>query len=389
VLPVALEGGNEAQVPDLTDTLPNEIGKLIAPTPIGTLSMTLSKQNAVLYHYYRWMWIQFPLLASPGCSSYLSDILTSHATTSNPVIDVLSTARVALSRESVSQITKKRSQSANASLSKSPNSHFIGAASSATLPLEGMGEVTSQHRFRSTYSAPYLTPDEMKRRVQENRNWQAKKQDPSAGPVVNLSSHRTAAFVKARYPLRLISISLSDHPRSLTSVASLNAIESFGRHTLALAMNIPGVTDELLPHQAIDKYRYPLSVQMKGIKKIPHSQPSVRSMRNNTRFPTVVEQHKQKILEEKKSMDVFAVRAAQRYGGIVEDEDESISFQDELTRLHLTEKMKSLNKIGRQSTSLLYIMMCPDFFLLRNRGWSNSSCHCPQRDGRFGTRQVR
>jgi hypothetical protein len=131
---------------------------------------------------------------------------------------------------------------------------------------------------------------------------------------------------------------------SLTSVKSLDAIENFSKSTLELTHTMPGTTAGPSAHQAVDKYRYPLDVHVKSVSKIPHSNPSMRSLRHQTLFPSVSENFKEQQSKVKASKDPHSVAAAKRFGGqFDEDEDKQASFQEEITRIHINERLRELN----------------------------------------------
>lgn len=107
---------------------------------------------------------------------------------------------------------------------------------------------------------------------------------------------------------------------------------------------MPGTSVGPSPHQAVDKYRYPLDVHVKSVSKIPHSQPSNRSLRHQTLFPSVAENFKEQQIKAKAAKDPHSVMAAKRFGGLMdEDEDRKASFHDEITRIHINERLKELN----------------------------------------------
>ena len=131
----------------------------------------------------------------------------------------------------------------------------------------------------------------------------------------------------------------------MTPVSSLDAIENFGKHSLDANQRLPTADGPPL-HQAYEKYRYPMKVHLRGLANIPHSAPSVRSQKQNSYFPSVSLNFKEKHAEEKVKKDSITQAAASRFGGIVIDDDESVSLEDELHNLHVTEMLNKLNKRG-------------------------------------------
>jgi hypothetical protein len=307
--------------------------------PIGsTLTLNLTKQEAHLYHYYRWLWIQFPWLAMPICSDEVASLSTSkggsaskgHHEEITKASKSKEKIKVAMNKDGV---IIQRSQSAR-----------IAAQNATTATANGGKEVPVQNE-KATALFPVmeyqLAPEEIKRREIASRSWQAKKQDPSMGRVVSASQSRTNALIKARcFPF---SLSLFTSCR-LTPISDLDAIESFGKHSLDISHRLPSAEGPP-QHQAYNKFRYPLSVHMKSLSNIPHSAPSVRSQKQQTYFPSVSTNHK-----EKKKRETHGGGSG---GGItvLDDEDDSSTFEDELHDRHLNEMMKKLNQRGGASLS--------------------------------------
>jgi hypothetical protein len=141
----------------------------------------------------------------------------------------------------------------------------------------------------------------------------------------------------------------------------LDAIESFGKHSLDVSQRLPSAEGPP-QHQAYDKFRYPLRVHMKSLTNIPHSAPSVRSQKQQTYFPSVATTYK-----EKKKKGEGEGGGANGRGGVVSrqdsrsggagtylddegEEEEEMTLQDELHDRHLNEMLKKLNQRGTSSS---------------------------------------
>ena len=110
-----------------------------------------------------------------------------------------------------------------------------------------------------------------------------------------------------------------------------------------MSHSMPGASEGPGRHQAIDKYRYPLKFHLKGMSRIPHSRPSVRSLKHQTLFPSVAENFRERQSKDKEALDPHSVKSAKRFGGHVDDDDNMASFQDEIVKIHVNEKLKALN----------------------------------------------
>jgi hypothetical protein len=178
---------------------PNESSH--ATIPIGsTLTLNLTKQEAHLYHYYRWLWIQFPWLAMPICSEEVANIYTSKAggvgggsSASKNHHDEITKAskskdkiKVAMNKEGV---IIQRSQSAR-----------LAAQNKAAASNGGKDGPMKSESASTLFPVMdyHLAPEELKRREIASRSWQAKKQDPAMGRVVSASQSRTNALIKSR-----------------------------------------------------------------------------------------------------------------------------------------------------------------------------------------------
>ena len=76
--------------------------------------------------------------------------------------------------------------------------------------------------------------------------------------------------------------------KSATSAPSeLNAMDAFARQFKQRNTQVD-------THQAHDKYRMPMIAHVNHITRLPHSQPSVRSLNMNSLFPSVENLHKVK-----------------------------------------------------------------------------------------------
>lgn len=128
----------------------------------------------------------------------------------------------------------------------------------------------------------------------------------------------------------------------LTPLSNLDAIESFGKHSLDISQRLPS-TEGPPQHQAYDKFRYPLRVHMRSLSNIPHSAPSVRSQKQQTYFPSVSTNFKEKVLQEKKKDK--SGKGASTADGIYDDDDEP-TLESELHDRHLNEMLQKLNQRG-------------------------------------------
>lgn len=169
--------------------------------PIGTsLTLNLTKQEAHLYHYYRWLWIQFPWLAMPSLSDQMNEIFSTTAS-SNTKTHRNEITKATQSQEKIKVAMNKdgviiqRSQSARLANQGNGNNATGGGAVHATG--KEMNESLSTLLPPSIDSN--LPPEEIRRREIANRSWQAKKQDPSVGRVVSASQSRTNALIRSRY----------------------------------------------------------------------------------------------------------------------------------------------------------------------------------------------
>jgi hypothetical protein len=133
----------------------------------------------------------------------------------------------------------------------------------------------------------------------------------------------------------------------------LDAIESFGKHSLDVSHRLPSA--EGPPHhQAYNKFRYPLSVHLKSLSNIPHSAPSVRSQKQQTYFPSVSVNHK-----EKKKREMSAG------GGGIDDDDEDVpTLEDELHDRHLSEMLKKLNQRGKLESANLSVLSLSSLLII-------------------------
>lgn len=175
---------------------------------IGTSVMFLTKKEMHLYLYYRWMWIQFPWLAMPSVTSHSADegdFSENYAAT----VAAAKSAIKSLESESDSANKGGRGGSRIMNLMSSPvkvskkGSQFGGdEVTEGGNILEPTPSLASPIKkpSRVSVSESLLSIEEMKRREVATRSWQAKKLDPSLGPVISTSTYRTNALVKSRYP---------------------------------------------------------------------------------------------------------------------------------------------------------------------------------------------
>lgn len=196
-----------------------------ATIPIGTnLTLNLTKQEAYLYNYYRWLWIQFPWLAMPTFSDQLGELFSHNTsnTTKTHHDEILRASqlqeklKVNLNKEGV---IIQRSQSAKIITPNHTSStsggggatqHLHPTTTSANTNTTSLlkDNIGSSNESLSTiiqqtsiYSDSNLPPEEIKRREIASRSWQAKKQDPSIGRVISASKSRTNALIKSRYTI--------------------------------------------------------------------------------------------------------------------------------------------------------------------------------------------
>jgi hypothetical protein len=168
---------------------------------VGSSLMVLTKREAHLYHYYRWMWIQFPWLAMPAVSRHLSDDYAAHiAQRDAAVLNHAGAGGGGSPRITINSNTSRGSSLMSPVKVSRKSSHFRN---------EDKGGVEDEITDASTSSpllsspikkssAAAVTSEETKRREIATRSWQAKKMDPSLGPISSPSHHRTAALVKSR-----------------------------------------------------------------------------------------------------------------------------------------------------------------------------------------------
>lgn len=142
---------------------------------IGANMMSLTKKEVNLYHYFRWMWIQFPWLAMPSVSTL--PILPNAETETRKLNSLETPGHSTINLMSPVKVSKKGSQ--------------YGDVEDLTLDTSGL--TSPIKKYPST-----LSPEEIKRREIATRSWQAKKFDPSTGPVNNISSFRTTSLIKSR-----------------------------------------------------------------------------------------------------------------------------------------------------------------------------------------------
>jgi hypothetical protein len=93
-------------------------------------------------------------------------------------------------------------------------------------------------------------------------------------------------------------------------------------------------------HQFINKYRCPLSVHLDSLQDIPFSQPSVRAMKKQSLFPSVVGMKEKKVQEsETKESRTPAKGPTAEY-----------SLEEDLAYLRNQEKLAALNRKGQTFT---------------------------------------
>jgi hypothetical protein len=159
---------------DEDDTLWRVVAK---PTAVGNNVVSLSKQDAHLYLYYRWMWIQFPWLGMPSCSKHLASLLE---------------ATVAKSKEGLAHTNHHMDKLLAAS--SLHRSNILGDISTTTPGADSISDSMKDDMPPS----PSMDANEARRREVAGRSWKAKKLDPAKGRVVSTSAARTAAVIKAR-----------------------------------------------------------------------------------------------------------------------------------------------------------------------------------------------
>lgn len=145
---------------------------------MGNNVVNLSKQDAHLYLYYRWMWIQFPWLAMPSCSKHLASLLEASASKSKDGL--------AHTNHHMDKLL---------AASSIHRSNILGDASTASA-----GAVSIEDSMKDDVPlSPTMDANELRRREVAGRSWKAKKLDPAKGRVVSTSAARTAAVIKSRH----------------------------------------------------------------------------------------------------------------------------------------------------------------------------------------------
>lgn len=203
-------------------------------TSIGSGPTLFNEQDAMLYHYLRWMWIQFPWLAmQPRFQVGYANALM--------------------------QVTDKQRKTAlqavappvdETNLHSTRHFHHTLSSPIGLMQSPSLGEMTASD----------MGSDNRK----DKRMWSVKKYDPSSGPVITTSVHRQRAILKS----------------SVTTSMKLEAIEHYSH-------NLHAGSSTVSSHTVKDKYRISMNDHLKAMQKIPHSKPSNRALANNTLFPSV------------------------------------------------------------------------------------------------------
>jgi hypothetical protein len=188
--------------------------------------MVLTKKEVNLYLYYRWMWIQFPWLAMPSVTSHshsqqgkggghLTEDYAATAAAAKAAIKSLESDhgstngslggggnRTMNLMSSPVKVARKGSQfgGEEAMEGGGGNGNSLEPTPSLTSPIK--------KKARATAESLHLSSEEMRRREVASRSWQAKKLDPSLGPVISTSTYRTNSLVKSRYPPLPLSLDL-------------------------------------------------------------------------------------------------------------------------------------------------------------------------------------
>ena len=294
-------------------------------TPVGNNVTNLSKENAHLYMYYRWIWIHFPWLAMPSSSAHLASLITKNGKAVNVLSDEgNSTIGPSGTPTKLSQI--EANSQLNMSLSNIPlRVGEAGMNNSAVNTIDAKGKNSSQ-----LILDPLTTTDGSAtvRRV-ANRSWGVHKLDPSKSSVIKPSESRNAALMRT----------------AVSSSSSLDAIESYSKHVLETKHTnvITGEESGNPVHNPRDKFRSTMADHMDHMAKIPFSKSSTRSIRKGTLFPSVEENFTAKHTAKMKELDEFSRSASARYGGVSADEEEKHTFKDEMEHIRKLEKLKALN----------------------------------------------
>lgn len=307
-----LAPGNNSQIIGEKADQDDDLKKVLAKaTPVGNNVTNLSKDNAHLYTYYRWIWIQFPWLAMPSSSAHLASLITKNGKAVNVLADDSSTGNL------------------------TPKKLTDGGGSKMVLGVGEAGMNNSMEKLKAKSKDATDTNNESAttngpRRL-ANRSWAVHKLDPSKTSVYKPSPAREAALSKT----------------SLNSTVSLDAIESFSKNVMERKHTnvIAGEKDAtgIVHHNPRDKFRSTMDDHVKHMASIPFSQSSQKSIRKGTLFPSVEEIFTAKHTAKMNNMDDFSRAASMKYGGLTADDEERHTFETEMEHIRMVEKLKALN----------------------------------------------
>lgn len=345
---------NEKSPPD------DELKKLLAKaTPVGNNVTNLSKDNAHLYMYYRWIWIQFPWLAMPSSSAHLASLITKNGKAVNVLSDVNMNSTVgnnvngngngggnngAASAKPPTNMMKLESGGGGSNMNMNNSSSMVlgvGEAgmnsSSHDLTNKNLNNASQNPAKQNLLDTTIGSLDEegdgrsgSKKKI-TNRSWAVHKLDPSKKSIVKPSMSRNASLMKT---------SLG------SSTVTLDAIDSFSKHVIERKYTNVITGDDSsgnLKHCPRDKFRTSMEDHKKHMSTIPFSQSSQKSLRKGTLFPSVEDIFTAKHSAKMSNMDDFSRQASAKYGGVNADDEERHTFKDEMDHIQKIEKLKALN----------------------------------------------
>lgn len=251
--------------------------------------------NDSLYYYKRWMWTQFPVVALQNICSKIGireDVMTG--------------------KVSLFHLINQEGQGSTVDLLQLPNAQRMSREEVEDVEYDENGEILVRDN-----SKVLISKDESFR-----RNFNVKKVDPFAGSQFHLSSARMSAKIKS----------------VMTSSKSLEALDNITKHYVEL--NSSNSTKRLL-----DKYTRTLEEEKEDLKKIPFSKPSNKSLKFNSRYPSV-----DAIIKEKQEQREQSV-ATGNFGNPVEIANTIVNSIYAAAGVPVADKMVGN---GRPGTSVKY-----------------------------------
>ena len=340
---------NEHSDPD------DELKKVLAKaTPVGNNVTNLSKDNAHLYMYYRWIWIQFPWLAMPSSSAHLASLITKNGKAVNVLAQDNAGGGGGGGGGSGNPLTKPptnmmklESVSGNSQLNMNASSMMLGVGEAGMNNSSHDNTNLNTNNGNNSINKKVQNPTQdsfmdfsgglatsgggnVNRRI-ANRSWAVNKLDPSKSSIIKPSVSRNASIMKT---------SLG------SSTVTLDAIDSFSKHVLDRKYTnvIAGGDDSgNSSHAPRDKFRTSLKDHTKHMSTIPFSKPSQRTLRTGTLFPSVQDNFTAQHAAKMKDMDDFSRQASAKYGGMNADDEEKHNFKNEMEHIQKVEKLKALN----------------------------------------------